>query len=185
MTPSEAPPRSAGPSLRLSIVLDRRRRRRSAIPTLHRRHRPDRPRRSTASIAIRGARHGARASRQGHLHRLRERARLVGSPFSHGRQRHDHARRRHGDRSRRRARRGVRSRRLRGRRCSDGGDRYVGAVRFTTPAAGDYTITRRATSRRRRCWSRARSPTRSRSVLVWFVLAGVGGARSWSSASSC
>src|SRR5260221_209732 len=54
-----------------------------------------------------------------------------------------------------------------------GGDRYVGAVRFTTPAAGDYTV--RVRSARPMLVEIARPLTTTiRSVLGWFALAGVG-----------
>jgi Protein of unknown function (DUF2510) len=56
---------------------------------------------------------------------------------------------------------------------SNDGSEFVGAVRFATPAAGDYTITVRNTQRRVLV-ARPFSDT-IRSVLAWFALAGVGG----------
>jgi hypothetical protein len=56
---------------------------------------------------------------------------------------------------------------------SSGGHRFVGAVRFTTPAAGDYAVSVRGTSSKAVLIARPVSDT-IRSVLGWFALTGVG-----------
>jgi hypothetical protein len=54
------------------------------------------------------------------------------------------------------------------------GERFVGAVRFTTPSSGDYTV--RVHSATPKLVEIARPLTTTiRSVLGWFALAGVGG----------
>ena len=57
---------------------------------------------------------------------------------------------------------------------SDGGNRYVDAVRFTTPAAGEYTITIRNVAPTSVLVARPLTDT-IESVVIWFVLSGVGG----------
>jgi hypothetical protein len=57
---------------------------------------------------------------------------------------------------------------------SSGGDQFVGAVRFETPASGDYTVTVRSAQTRRFLVARPLTDT-VRSALGWFALAGVGG----------
>jgi hypothetical protein len=54
------------------------------------------------------------------------------------------------------------------------GDRFVGAVRFTTPASGDYVVSVHETTARPVLIARPFSNV-VRSVLGWFALAGVGG----------
>ena len=54
------------------------------------------------------------------------------------------------------------------------GERYVGAVRFTTPAAGDYLVTVRTPSSQSVLVARPLTDT-IKKVLVWFLLTGVGG----------
>jgi hypothetical protein len=54
------------------------------------------------------------------------------------------------------------------------GDRFVGAVRFTIPAAGDYTVTVRNTQPKAVLVARPLTDT-IRAVLVWWLLAGAGG----------
>ena len=54
------------------------------------------------------------------------------------------------------------------------GERYVGAVRFTTPAAGQYIVTVRDTASRSVVIARPFGQT-IKSVLGWFALAGLGG----------
>jgi len=54
------------------------------------------------------------------------------------------------------------------------GERYVGAVRFTTPAAGDYLVTVQTASPQSVVVARPLTDT-IKKVLVWFLLAGVGG----------
>ena len=56
---------------------------------------------------------------------------------------------------------------------SSGGHRYVGAVRFTTPASGDYTVSVRGRAPKAVLIARPVSDT-IRSVLGWFALTGVG-----------
>ena len=55
---------------------------------------------------------------------------------------------------------------------SSNGDEFVGAVRFTTPAAGDYVVTVR--SQKRMLVARPFSAT-VRHALGWFALAALGG----------
>jgi hypothetical protein len=57
---------------------------------------------------------------------------------------------------------------------SDGGDRYVDAVRFDAPQAGDYTITIRDVAPTSVLVARPLTDT-IESVIIWFVLSGVGG----------
>ncbi len=54
------------------------------------------------------------------------------------------------------------------------GRRYVGAVRFTTPASGDYLVTVRTTSPQSVLVARPLTFT-IRKAIVWFVLMGTGG----------
>jgi hypothetical protein len=54
------------------------------------------------------------------------------------------------------------------------GERYIGAVRFTTPAAGDYDVTVRASSLESVLVARPLTDT-IKKALVWFLLTGVGG----------
>ncbi|HEY5173105.1 MAG TPA: DUF2510 domain-containing protein [Acidimicrobiia bacterium] len=54
------------------------------------------------------------------------------------------------------------------------GDRFVGAVRFTTPASGDYAVTVHDTTARPVLIARPLSNIVG-SVLGWFALTGVGG----------
>jgi hypothetical protein len=56
---------------------------------------------------------------------------------------------------------------------SSGGHRFLGAVRFTTPASGDYRVSVRGASPKAVLIARPVSDT-IRSVLGWFALAGVG-----------
>jgi len=57
---------------------------------------------------------------------------------------------------------------------SENGDQFVDAVRFTTPAAGDYTISIRNVAPTAVLIARPLTDTIA-SVLVWFALSGVGG----------
>ncbi|MDP9334793.1 MAG: DUF2510 domain-containing protein [Actinomycetota bacterium] len=57
---------------------------------------------------------------------------------------------------------------------SSGGDQFVGAARFTTPASGDYTVSVRSTTRKAILIARPLSDTVG-SVLGWFALTGLGG----------
>jgi hypothetical protein len=57
---------------------------------------------------------------------------------------------------------------------STGGDEFVGAVRFATPASGDYTITVRTAQPKRFLVARPITDT-VRSSLGWFALTGLGG----------
>ena len=57
---------------------------------------------------------------------------------------------------------------------TSGGDRFVGAVRFTTPAAGAYTVTVHSATTKIVLIARPLSTT-LRSSLVWFALSGLGG----------
>jgi hypothetical protein len=54
------------------------------------------------------------------------------------------------------------------------GDRFIGAVRFTTAAAGEYTVRVSDTAPKPVLVARPLSDT-IRSVIVWFLLAGLGG----------
>jgi hypothetical protein len=54
------------------------------------------------------------------------------------------------------------------------GDRFVGAVRFNIPATGDYTVSIGNTQPKAVLVARPLTDT-IRSVLVWWLLAGVGG----------
>jgi hypothetical protein len=54
------------------------------------------------------------------------------------------------------------------------GERYVGAVRFTTPAAGDYQVTVRTPASESVVVARPLTDT-IKKALVWFLLTGVGG----------
>jgi hypothetical protein len=57
---------------------------------------------------------------------------------------------------------------------TNGGDRFVGAARFTTPAAGDYTVSVRSAARKAILIARPFRDT-IESVVGWFALTGVGG----------
>jgi hypothetical protein len=57
---------------------------------------------------------------------------------------------------------------------SSRGDRFVGAVRFTTPASGDYTVSVRSATRKAVLIARPLSDTIG-SVLGWFALTAIGG----------
>jgi hypothetical protein len=57
---------------------------------------------------------------------------------------------------------------------SDGGGRYVEAVRFSTPAAGDYRVTIQHVAPTSVLIARPFTDTIT-SVAIWFVLAGIGG----------
>ena len=57
---------------------------------------------------------------------------------------------------------------------SSDGDSFVGAVRFTTPASGGYTVSVRNITPKEVLVARPLTDT-IRSVLVWLLLAGVGG----------
>jgi hypothetical protein len=57
---------------------------------------------------------------------------------------------------------------------SSGDHRYVGAVRFTTPRSGDYTVGVRNTSPTSVLVARPFTDT-IKTVLIWFALAGLGG----------
>ncbi len=57
---------------------------------------------------------------------------------------------------------------------SSGGDQFVGAARFTTPASGDYTVSVRSTTRTAILIARPLTATIG-SVLGWFALSGLGG----------
>jgi hypothetical protein len=54
------------------------------------------------------------------------------------------------------------------------GERYVGAVRFVTPTAGDYTVSIATISAKSVLVARPLTDT-IRKVLIWFLLAGLGG----------
>ncbi|HEV7525285.1 MAG TPA: hypothetical protein VGP92_09980, partial [Acidimicrobiia bacterium] len=60
------------------------------------------------------------------------------------------------------------------RRISGGGDRFVGAVRFRVPSAGDYTVRVRNDPPRTVLIARPLTDTIKRAI-GWFLLAGVGG----------
>lgn len=55
-----------------------------------------------------------------------------------------------------------------------GGDRFVGAVRFRTPSAGEYTVQVGSTQQTSYLVARPLTDT-IQSVLIWFLLAGAGG----------
>jgi Protein of unknown function (DUF2510) len=57
---------------------------------------------------------------------------------------------------------------------SDAGDRFVDAVRFTTPEAGEYTVTVNSALPTSVLVARPFTDT-IESVIVWFVLSGIGG----------
>lgn len=57
---------------------------------------------------------------------------------------------------------------------SSRGDQFVGAARFETPAAGEYTITVRIAQAKRFLVARPFTDT-IRSTLGWFALTGIGG----------
>ncbi len=57
---------------------------------------------------------------------------------------------------------------------TSGGDNFAGAVRFTTPAAGDYLVTVRTVAPVRVLVARPWSDT-IQAALGWFALAGLGG----------